>query len=85
MESRVSGLLIITLLYGLIYSSIPPEEFGFKSAIDPLYFSFTTMSTVGYGDISPKTDRAKLIVMSQQTAILMEIANIIHTLLPIKK
>lgn len=82
MESRILSLLIITLLYGLIYSYIPVEEFGFKSALDPFYFSFTTMSTVGYGDISPKTDRAKLIVMSQQTAILMEIASIFNSILP---
>jgi hypothetical protein len=38
-----------------------PEEFGFKSALDPYYFSFTTMSSVGYGDLSPKTERAKML------------------------
>jgi len=82
MKPKILGLLIITLLYGLIYSSVPAKEFGFKSALDPFYFSFTTMSTVGYGDISPKTDRAKLLVMSQQTAILMEVVNMFNRVFP---
>ena len=47
-----------------------PTDFGFKDKIDPYYFSFTTMSTVGYGDLRPKTRRAKLLVMSQQILLL---------------
>lgn len=59
-------LVFITLVYGFLYSQMSQSEFGFKDPIDPLYFSFTTMSTVGYGDISPKTRRAKMLVMTQQ-------------------
>jgi voltage-gated potassium channel len=47
-----------------------PTEFGFKDKIDPYYFSFTTMSTVGYGDFRPKSRRAKIVVMSQQMILL---------------
>jgi voltage-gated potassium channel len=54
-----------------------PESFGFKSPLDPFYFSFTTMSSVGYGDISPKTDMAKLMVMSQQIVMLGELAKLV--------
>ena len=58
-----------------------PSEFGFKDKIDPIYFSFTTMSTVGYGDLSPKTRRAKMVVMSQQFFLLIsEIAIILKLL-----
>jgi hypothetical protein len=32
------------------------------------------MSSVGYGDITPKTDLAKLVVMSQQFLIMTELA-----------
>ena len=45
-------------------------HFGFKDKIDPYYFSFTTMSTVGYGDLRPKTRRAKLLGMTQQLLLL---------------
>ena len=52
-------ILMIALLYGLVYAAINrvnPEAFGFEdSIVDPFYFSFTTMSSVGYGDYSPKT------------------------------
>lgn len=64
-------IVAVTLFYGLAYERMNPKDFGFKSKIDPYYFAFTTMSSVGYGDFSPKTDEAKLVVMSQQVIILM--------------
>ena len=74
-------ILIISLVYGLIYASINrmyPEAFGFEdSIIDPFYFSFTTMSSVGYGDYSPKTRFAKAVVMSQQFVLLAEISSLL--------
>lgn len=56
-----------------------PDMYGFKSPLDPFYFSFTTMSSVGYGDFSPKTDLAKMIVMSQQIFILVGVMEILGT------
>lgn len=74
-------ILMISLVYGLIYASINrmyPEAFGFEdSIIDPFYFSFTTMSSVGYGDYSPKTRFAKAVVMSQQFVLLAEISSLL--------
>jgi len=35
------------------------------------------MSTVGYGDISPKTDAAKLMVMTQQMVLFGELAKLV--------
>ena len=68
-------MIVTTLIFGLIYSSFDPAEFGFTdSPMDPWYFSFTTMSTVGYGDFSPKTDRAKRMVMFHQALLIMESA-----------
>tara|TARA_R100000951_G_C2599793_1_gene167810 strand:+ start:73 stop:264 length:192 start_codon:yes stop_codon:yes gene_type:complete len=58
---------------------LDPEEFGFKTALDPYYFSFTTMSSVGYGDFSPKTERAKMLVMTQQAFIFGEVVKIIFS------
>ena len=71
------NILVITLVYGLLYSQMNPDSFGFTSSLDPFYFAFTTMSTVGYGDISPKTDTAKMLVMSQQIALMGELANML--------
>jgi hypothetical protein len=75
--STISMTLAITLVYGFIYSGMK-EDFGFTDdPLDPYYFSLTTMSTVGYGDFSPKTRRAKLLVMSHQLVILAELASFI--------
>lgn len=73
-------ILVTTLVYGLIYTAIhqaDPEAFGFESVIDPFYFAFTTMSTVGYGDYGPKTNIAKVVVMSQQFILMGEILSLI--------
>jgi hypothetical protein len=73
-------ILVTTMFYGLIYTAIhqaDPEAFGFESVIDPFYFAFTTMSTVGYGDYGPKTNMAKVIVMSQQFILMGEILSMI--------
>ena len=68
--SKFLILLFITFTYGVIYSTMEDKHFNFTSKIDPYYFSFTTATSVGYGDISPKTTKSKLIVMSQQLLIL---------------
>jgi voltage-gated potassium channel len=64
-----------------VYASINrinPDAFGFDdSVVDPFYFSFTTMSSVGYGDYSPKTRFAKAVVMSQQFMLIGEIINLL--------
>ena len=66
-------LLGITLIYGFMYSLFPSDEFGFKDKLDPYYYSFTTLSTVGYGEITPKTTRAKLLTMTQQIFTLVDL------------
>ena len=64
----MKDILAITTLFGIIYGSLEPEHFGFEGVLDP--FSFTTMSTVGYGDYSPKTNLAKVLVMCQNAILL---------------
>ena len=69
--------LTITLVYGYMYSTMK-EDFGFtEDTLDPYYFALTTMSTVGYGDFTPKTRRAKLLAMTQFVLIMSEIIKVI--------
>jgi voltage-gated potassium channel len=58
--------LLLVLVYGVMGALILGE--GFSPAIvtlpQALYFTVVTMSTVGYGDILPKSDDARLFVIS---------------------
>ena len=58
--------LLLVLVYGVMGALILGE--GFSPAIvtlpQALYFTVVTMSTVGYGDILPKSDNARLFVIS---------------------
>lgn len=76
--------VLIAIAYGILYSMMRPEEFGFTERIDPFYFSFTTMSSVGYGDIVPKTSRAKLLVMTQQAIVAIGIFTLIENYVRVK-
>ena len=56
---------ILALLYGVIGSYLLRDEFqGLKTWTDAVYFTIVTYSTVGYGDITPVTESARLFVSS---------------------
>lgn len=59
--------LIAFLAYGdWIISKLDPNNFyALKTKWDAVYFTITTMSTVGYGDIHPQSQLARLWVVSQ--------------------
>jgi len=66
--AAVSAYLIIGILWSVLYLVIEdydPEAFGRVmpqwggSAPEIIYFSFTTLSTLGYGDITPQTSVAQ--------------------------
>ena len=51
---------------GLYYYLLTPDDFnggeGLKSYNDYFYYTIVTHASVGYGDISPKTRKAKMLV-----------------------
>lgn len=56
-RTRVIGLVLIGLLAtGTLFYSLAEDW----SPLDSLYFSVTTLATVGYGDFAPKTDSGKV-------------------------
>jgi len=66
----ICGFLVLGLLWTTMYSLailIDPDAFGGAISTSPedyhnvLYFSFTTLTTVGYGDLIPKTPAAKML------------------------
>ena len=72
----LSGVLAIYLLLGMLFSfflgAAADFEGGafFTHAPDPnrsdfLYFSYVTLSTVGYGDLSPLTDVGRMLAVTE--------------------
>ena len=49
-----------------------------KKLFNRLYFSITTTSTVGYGDISPRTTLARILVLLNILTIVVEGISILH-------
>jgi hypothetical protein len=70
------GVLCIYLLLGMLFASAyalvgdAQTEAFFASSIDPdisdyLYFSFATLTTVGYGDLSAATDLGRSVAITE--------------------
>ena len=49
-------ILILVIVFGALIYLIEGEENGFTSIPRSIYWAIVTMTTVGYGDISPKTN-----------------------------
>jgi voltage-gated potassium channel len=57
----LSFVLMIVLVMGTLMYVVEGPEHGFTSIPIATYWAITTMTTVGFGDITPQTDIGKLI------------------------
>ena len=74
------AILLFTLIYFTI-SKAGDEQFNGldkeSSFLDHLYFAFTVQSTVGFGDIYPVSPMAKIIVMAQQSVLILGVLELL--------
>ena len=78
-------IIINTIIYlifaGIYYGLRSNDNFSGldekASFIDALYFTLTTQSTIGYGDISPKSIVARKIVMIHQLFVIVALGDFI--------
>jgi hypothetical protein len=53
-----------------------------SSFLDHLYFAFTVQSTVGFGDIYPISPMAKMVVMVQQSVLILGVLELLSEASP---
>lgn len=56
-------VLAFSEVYWLMDSSAEGEHFGFDEYLDSLYFSVVSSSSTGYGEITPRSKKARIVVM----------------------
>lgn len=56
-----SAVLVLVVLFGSVMYLIEGEENGFTSIPRSIYWAIVTLTTVGYGDITPKTVPGRVI------------------------
>lgn len=57
----LSAVLMIVVVMGTVMYVVEGPENGFTSIPVAIYWAITTMTTVGFGDITPKTDVGRLV------------------------
>ena len=57
----LATIITISVILGTVMYMIEGEENGFTSIPEGIYWAIVTLTTVGYGDISPHTDLGKFI------------------------
>ncbi|CAA6802237.1 MAG: Potassium voltage-gated channel subfamily KQT; possible potassium channel, VIC family [uncultured Sulfurovum sp.] len=65
-EFKFLGYILVTVVFSfasVLYIAEHGENPGITSFLDAIYWALVTVSTVGYGDISPVTDLGKIIAM----------------------
>jgi heme/copper-type cytochrome/quinol oxidase subunit 2 len=74
-EALATSIPLFLLLFASVYavmSTISASNFGEPlTHTDALYFTVTVFSTVGFGDITAKSEAARLVVTSQMIADLL--------------
>jgi voltage-gated potassium channel len=67
--------LIMVIIFSLIYYFIDDNNFNNMGPtyLDNLYFSFITFASIGYGDITPNTPLAKILVIIQSMLLISNI------------
>lgn len=57
----LSAVAMVVLILGTLLYVVEGPEHGFKDIPTSVYWAITTITTVGFGDITPKTDGGRLI------------------------
>jgi hypothetical protein len=74
-------LVLFAWIYLTMSASNPASFGGTLNRTGALYFTVTVFSTVGFGDITPKTDPARIVAMVQMLSDLAVLAVVVRLIL----
>ena len=85
LQFRLYSVVIIALVFTIIlclldnshFNGLETEEHIHERIINRLYFTMTTVSTVGYGDITPRSIPCRIITMLLMLIVTIGVANTI--------
>lgn len=73
-------LLVVTLGFAAIYSQLPIDYGDHPTAFSPVYFSFVTLTTLGYGDSLPTNITGQIFVTLQAVSGYMGLGGLLSIL-----
>jgi voltage-gated potassium channel len=81
-EALASAIPLFLLVFAAAYLRIADADAGAfsepLSRTDALYFTITVFSTVGFGDITPRADLARVVTMVQMLGDLLVVGLVLH-------
>jgi voltage-gated potassium channel len=81
-EALAAAIPLFLLVFAAAYVRMADADAGAfsepLSRTDALYFTITVFSTVGFGDITPKTDLARVATMVQMLGDLLAVGLVLH-------
>ncbi len=76
----LTWLVAATLVYAGLYTQVAIDYGDYQTWYSPIYFSFVTLTTLGYGDAVPMTFTAQLIVTLQAVTGYMGLGGLLSIL-----
>jgi uncharacterized protein YjbI with pentapeptide repeats len=76
----LAWLVVATLGFGLLYTQVAIDYGEYRTWFSPIYFSFVTLTTLGYGDAVPMSLTAQIVVSLQAVTGYMGLGGLLSIL-----
>ena len=78
--NHIIAIIVFFVIYSILYAINKKNFQAAKGYLDMFYFTTTTQSSTGYGDIVPTTNVAKITVSIHHIVILLIMSQFIYAI-----